>query len=181
MASLVIELSPQEEQTAFNVKRWEELCADPQWQKWEGRIETDRHGHVMLNPLPEYGHGCFGYQIARLLDSLLKGGVVSTECPISTADGMRGADVVWVSKERRKKIQSRLCLAEAPEICVEVLSPSNRKREMAEKKTLYFLAEAAEVWFCNGKGRMTFFTNPNDSGSKRSSFCPAFPTKVEQE
>ena len=29
-----------EEQTAFNVARWAELIADPQWEHWEGRNRT---------------------------------------------------------------------------------------------------------------------------------------------
>jgi Uma2 family endonuclease len=115
-----------------------------------------------------------------LLDSLLSDGVALVECPVSTADGMRIPDVIWVSNQRRTKIGRPLGLEEAPEICVEILSPRNRKREMEEKKALLFAAGAIEVWHCDGQGRMTFFTGPDTSGSERSALCPAFPAHVKK-
>ena len=42
MATLTIELPPQGAQTSFNLRRWDELLADPELAKVEGRIETDR-------------------------------------------------------------------------------------------------------------------------------------------
>ena len=38
------------------------------------------------------------------------------------------------------KAQNPVALERAPEICVEVLSPSNSKPEMEEKRALYFEA-----------------------------------------
>lgn len=47
MAALTIELRPQETQRSFNLRHWAELAADPELAKIEGRIETDRHGHII--------------------------------------------------------------------------------------------------------------------------------------
>jgi hypothetical protein len=44
----------------------------------------------------------------------------------------------------------------APEICVEVLSPSNSAAEINEKLALYFDAGATEVWICNLDGPCPF-------------------------
>ena len=47
-------------------------------------------------------------------------------------------------------------LTSAPEICVEILSPSNTQPEINEKRALYFDAGATEVWICNLNGSMSF-------------------------
>ena len=100
-----------------------------------------------------------------------------TECPISTADGVRAADVAWISHTKLARIGENICLAEAPEVCVEVLSPDNTRREMSEKKALYFAAGAKEVWICDEGGALTFW---NMAGKlKRSNLFTAFPGRVE--
>jgi Uma2 family endonuclease len=65
-----------------------------------------------------------------------------------------------------------LVLERAPEVCVEVLSPSNSEPEMNEKRALYFEAGAHEVWICRRDGKMEFYT-PDLAGSSR--LCPLFP------
>ncbi|HEY3738470.1 MAG TPA: Uma2 family endonuclease [Bryobacteraceae bacterium] len=52
---------------------------------------------------------------------------------------LRVADVAWVSRERLKRTLKGDLLG-APEIVVEVLSPSNRASEMLDKKHLCFEA-----------------------------------------
>src|SRR6266436_3035047 len=123
MATLTIELPPQQEQTKFNLQRWAELQSDPQLAKIDGRIETDRHGHIIMSPPPAPSHGSFQLEIGRQLWTLLPEGRVLTECPISTADGVKAADVTWASPERMRDLGDQVCFPRAPEICVEVLSP----------------------------------------------------------
>jgi Uma2 family endonuclease len=177
LADEPLTLSP-EEQTAFNVARWAELTVDPQWEHWEGRIETDEYGNVIMMPPPQVPHATAESEIVVLLRQLL-GRVVLTECPISTAKGVKSADVAWMSSEAHALVKSAPCLPTAPPICVEVLSPSNSRREMVRKKALYFEAGAEEVWFCDRKGKMTFYLSPEDVGNATSRFCPAFPAQVE--
>src|ERR1051325_4807350 len=97
MATLTIELPPQRQQTAFNLRRWTELLGDPELAKIEGRIETDRYGHIIMSPPPAPSHGSYQSEIAHLLRTKLRRGRVLTECPISTADGVKAADVAWAS------------------------------------------------------------------------------------
>ncbi|MCZ7635147.1 MAG: hypothetical protein M5U12_03255 [Verrucomicrobia bacterium] len=52
MSRLTITLPPQPAQTAFNLRRWEEVLADTGLAKLPGRIETDRHGHILMSPPP---------------------------------------------------------------------------------------------------------------------------------
>ncbi len=178
MATLTIELPPHQKQTAFNLRRWAELLADPQLTKFEGRIETDRHGHIIMFPPPAPAHGSFQSEIAYLLRTLMKRGRVLTECPISTADGVKAADVAWASPERMRALGNRTCFPQAPEICVEVLSPANTQAEIDEKVALYFDAGAQEVWIGSGSGLMTFKEGAEHL-ERKSRLCPGFPKKVE--
>jgi Uma2 family endonuclease len=178
MATLTIELPTQREQTAFNLRRWSELLSDPELAKIEGRIETDRHGHIIMSPPPAASHGSFQYRIGRLLEDLMLKGRVITECPISTADGVKAADVAWASAECIRNLGNRACFPEAPEICVEVLSPSNSQPEIEEKMALYFDAGATEVWVCTGSGAMRFYENGKSRPMKNSRICPGFPKQV---
>src|SRR5256885_13055057 len=99
MATLTIELPPQREQTKFNLRRWAELLEDREVAKIEGRVETDRHGNIIMSPPPASSHGRFQSRISYHLTRLLPDGSVLTECPISTADGVKAADVAWSSAE----------------------------------------------------------------------------------
>ena len=182
MPALTIELPAQDDQTQFNLRRWSELTSDTslgrELARIEGRIETDRHGHIITSPPPGYSHGRYQYRIASPLEKFLPEGIVSTECPISTADGVRAADVAWISKARLRAIGENVCLTRAPEICVEVFSPSNTRVEMAEKKALYFAAGAEEVWFCDQAGKMAFHCDASSDASHASIRCPAFPRQI---
>lgn len=175
--ALTLELPPQQAQTEFNLRRWAELLADRDLARIEGRIETDRHGRIIMSPPPAPIHGSYQSRIAAILDGLFTTGRVLTECPISTADGVKAADVAWASTERVRELGTRPCFPRAPELCVEVVSPSNTDAELREKMALYFDAGAQEVWFCSVNGRMSFFA----AGARAMSgslLCPQFPGLV---
>lgn len=182
MSTLTIELPARQDQTEFNLRRWAELLADTelgrQLAKIEGRIETDRHGHIIMFPPAAFSHGSYQCEIAVLLKNLLPKGRVITECPISTADGVRVADVAWISQSRLKAIGENICLTMAPEICVEVISPDNTRAEMQEKKALYFAAGAEEVWFCDRAGKMSFHGDTDSGAAAASLRCPEFPRHI---
>lgn len=105
-------------------------------------------------------------------------GLACTECPISTADGVRAADAAWASPESVKKLGDKVCFSVAPEICVEIISPGNTPQEIKEKVALYFDAGAKEVWLCSSKGEMQFFSNPGQE-MQSSTLCPGFPKIVK--
>jgi Uma2 family endonuclease len=177
MAAITIELPPQESQTALNLKRWEELLNDAELAKIQGRIETDRHGHIIMSPPPGANHGGFQFEIGHQLRLLLPEGRVLTECPISTADGVKAADVAWACRECLQYLSKGVLFLRCPEICVEVLSPGNTHAEIEEKKKLYFNAGAQEVWLSSGNGMISFFTPTGAINS--SNICPGFPARVQ--
>ena len=178
MRTLTIELPPHSAQTEFNLRRWADLVTDPELAKIEGRIETDRHGHIIMTPPPAPSHGSFQSEIAYLLRSLMPHGRTLTECPISTADGVKAADVAWASPECMRELGNRVCFPRSPEICVEVISPSNTDAEIQEKMALYFDAGAQEVWLCADSGAMTFL-GPGTFSLPASRICPQFPKQIE--
>lgn len=177
MATLTIELPSQKAQTAFNLRRWNEILADQSLAGFEGRIETDRHGTILMSPPPAASHGGYQSEVTFLLRQLMAEGRVTTECPISTADGVRAADVAWASPECVQQLGNRAVYPRCPEICVEILSPRNTRTEIDDKKKLYFNAGGQEVWLCSANGAMTFF---NSEGAIASSIlCPKFPKRIK--
>ena len=67
------------DQTAFNLERWDELCADPALAKLGFRIETDRFGQTIMTPPPAPEHGMSQADISYLLRTLMDGGRIITE------------------------------------------------------------------------------------------------------
>lgn len=172
---LAIQLPLRPDQQEFNLRVWERLLADRELARIEGRIETDRHGQIIMSPPPGPIHGTRQAEIAYLLRSRM-GGRLVTECSISTSDGVKAADVGWFSELRFARAFDDRCFLEAPEICVEILSPSNTRGEMEEKMALYFNAGAEEVWFCELDGSMGFYST--DGALERSQRCPDFPQAI---
>jgi Uma2 family endonuclease len=175
---LTIRLEPSAQQTAFNLKRWAELLADPELARLPHRIETDRHGRILMSPPPAPKHGNFQSEVAYLLRSLLSAGRVITECPLSTSDGVKAIDVAWLKAGRAHELGVTSCLVRAPEICVEVLSASNSPAEVAEKIDLYFEAGAQEVWTCDQEGVLEFHVSSSSEVRQASELCPGFPPAI---
>jgi Uma2 family endonuclease len=175
---LTIKLRASEGQTEFNIERWRELGADPDLARLPYRIETDRHGHILMSPPPAPAHGDQQSEIVYLLKTLLPQGRVVAECPLSTSDGVKAIDVAWLTLERRQEVRSAICLIKAPEICVEVLSPSNTPEEISEKIALYFQAGAQEVWICD-RGTLRFHFPVTPETRPSSELCPTFPPQIE--
>jgi Uma2 family endonuclease len=166
-------------QTGFNLARWTEILDDPNLARVTDRIETDRHRHILMIPPPGVRHSERQGQIIALLIQFAPQGRTLPECPISTADGVKAIDVGWLDASRSEIGQDIPLLTRAPEICIEILLPSNSAAEIVEKRALYFNAGAAEVWICNRDGSFAFFS-ASDHQIPRSVICPLFPGRVSQ-
>ena len=59
---------------------------------------------------------------------------------------MKVANVEWASGEFIATYGDTTPYPHAPEICVEIVSPSNTKAEMEHKVELYLAKGAHEVW-----------------------------------
>jgi Uma2 family endonuclease len=47
-------------------------------------------------------------------------------------------------------------LLQAPDVCIEIMSPSNSWEEMRHKSLLYLAAGATEAWVCDENGEVHF-------------------------
>ena len=176
--SLTIHLHRSENQTAFNVERWREVLNDKELARLPYRVETDRHGHILISPPPAPAHGKKQNRIGTLLEQLLPNGHVVTECPVSTPDGVKAIDVAWLAPERGQEADTETCLVRAPEICVEILSPSNTAGEIDEKIALCFATGAQEVWICEQSGIMKFHFCSSPEIRESSAVCLQFPPHI---
>jgi Uma2 family endonuclease len=116
--------------------------------------------------------------IGLLLHQLLPHGQIVSECPLSTAGGVKAVDVAWVAPERSENIGELTVFVRAPDICIEILSPSNSASEIDDEKcALYFDAGATEAWVCDLDGSISFFVG-SDHREDNSVICPAFPNRI---
>lgn len=155
---------------------WAEICEDKTLAALPYRIESDRWGNIVMSPPPRSRHGEYQTEIAVRLRQELSGGLSITECPIQTDEGVKAADVAWVSRPRRASRPNDPVYLIAPEICVEVLSPSNLDEELAERRRLFFAKGALEFWVCRLDGQMAFYDHAG--ALPQSRLCPNFPKQI---
>ena len=155
---------------------WAEICEDQILATLPYRIESDRWGNIVMSPPPRSRHAEYQGRIAALLHEKMAGGLMLPECPIQTEEGVKAADVAWVSHGRRASRPDDPVYLIAPEICVEVLSPSNAEGELQERRRLFFEKGASEFWLCGLKGEMTFFDPAGPILDSR--LCPDSPKQI---
>jgi len=155
---------------------WSEVCADGALQNLPYKLELNQWGQIVMSPA-SVRHVVLQDAIATLLKQLLIYGRVLQEFPMETPEGVKVPDVVWISEPKFQQIKEQVTSSLAPEICVEVISPSNSKPQMIAKKILYFQAGVEEVWLCHENGEIEFYT-PTEKLLK-SKRVPDFPEYVE--
>ena len=157
---------------------WDEVCKDTLLQDLAYKIELNEWGNIVMSPASNR-HGNLQTNIAFHLMSHLPDGTVLTECSVETAKGVKVADVVWASDAFLQRNRGMTPYVEAPEVCVEMQSPSNSDAEMAEKRALYFARGARECWLCDEDGNLSFFGRQGKMD--RSPLFPAMADRVEAE
>ena len=140
----------------FMAVRWAELCDDPLLRDLPGKIELNGYGVIEISPVTNR-HGMVQARIARALGEQLPHGEAIVECSILTSDGVRVPDVAWASAAFIARHADTTPFPQAPDICVEVRSPSNSNAEMALKTGLYLEAGAVEVWIVGQDGGWQVF------------------------
>src|SRR5262245_19478598 len=135
---------------------WAEVLNDPCLQDLPYKIELDEFGNIIMSPASN-PHARKQGNIAGLLRLQLNSGEVLGECSIQTSKGVKCPDVAWGSDSFLKKYGSLTPFPVAPEICVEILSPSNSTAQIAAKRDLYFAKGAREVWTCDRLAVVRFY------------------------
>lgn len=131
--------------------RWAELRNDPALRDLPYKIELNAFGKIEMSPASNR-HARLQAFVTVELARQLPDGVVFTECPIFTVMGVRVPDVAWASAAFLDKYGETTPFPQAPEICVEIVSPSNSDEELAMKTRAYLAAGAVEVWLVSEDG-----------------------------
>jgi Uma2 family endonuclease len=152
---------------------WTEVCENRQLQDLPFKVELDRWGKIVMSPASNR-HGYVQTVIAACFMQNRKGGKVITECSVETSRGVKVADVAWGSKGFFDRNGLDTPYREAPEICVEVVSPSNSDDEIAEKVELYLARGAKEVWVCHETGQIKLYSHRGEIPA--SSYFDEIPT-----
>ena len=130
---------------------WADVMQNPFLQDLPFKIELNKWGRIEMSPASNRR----GIAQAELATELRRrrGGKVLVECSIQTSDGVRVADVAWISNKLLKAFGDATPFPRAPELCVEIMSPNNTWADMHMKTSLYLEAGALEVWVVGLDGK----------------------------
>jgi Uma2 family endonuclease len=123
--------------------KYRALCDDPCYANVPGKIELDVWGRMVMSPASNY-HSALQTRLSQRLAAF--GGQAFVDASVLTTAGVLVADVAWASAEFIRLHAFETPYTRAPEICIEVVSPSNSVKELEEKKSAYLAAGAEEVW-----------------------------------
>lgn len=154
---------------------WSDVIADPTLQDLPYKIELNQHGAIVMTPASNR----HARQQSRIYDSIAaqkRSGELIVECAVGTSRGVRVPDVAWMSNEFVANQGETTPFQRAPELCVEVTSPSNSTVEMEEKIQLYLAQGAQEVWLCKESGAMEFYSDEGQLA--KSNLFPEFPNSI---
>lgn len=140
------------------VVKWRELIDNPVFQNLPYKVELNKFGQILMSPASNR-HGILQYKVGREIEKIKGSGIVIPECSILTSEGVRVADIAWLSDGFFAEFGEMTPYPKAPEICVEVKSPGNSKAEMEEKIRLYLEKGALEVWIVDETAKVDFYTH----------------------
>jgi Uma2 family endonuclease len=156
---------------------WQDVLNDKSLQDLPYKIELNARGVIEMSPATNW-HAFWQAEISGLLRELMRGkGHSFTEASVDTPEGVKVPDVAWTSWAFIERYGLGTPFPKAPEICVEIIRPSNTNEKIKAKSNLYFEQAATEVWLCDLEGAMRFL-NANET-LERSQLVPEFPTQLE--
>ena len=119
------------------------------------------HGEVILMPPPKWRHTRIQKQIEKLLQQAIGDrGVVIMEMPFQPSPEYEiwRADVAVLRLERTKCIGGDEYLQGAPDLVVEVLSPSNTAQEINDKIAVCLESGCASFWVVDDRRKQVTVT-----------------------
>jgi Uma2 family endonuclease len=118
-----------------------------------------RHGQVVFMPFRRFRHALEQQSLMELLLPLIRGkGFVMTEFPFRPAAEYESwqTDVAFVTRERAKSTSDYFF--GAPDLVIEVLSPSNTKAEILERQEICLSNGCIAFWVVDPKRRLVRVT-----------------------
>jgi len=123
--------------------------------------DTSRHelvaGVIVAEPFPTPRHDRVRWRLERLLRAHVETGDLGevfgdTGYVLARdPDTVRGPDLSFVARDRLSNFDDARYFSGAPDLAVEILSPSNRRGEMHAKVADYLAAGARLVWVFDPK------------------------------
>jgi Uma2 family endonuclease len=135
------------------VRRWNErpyVGDDPNC------YELNEFGEWIVTPRPTHEHQQVAAEIVIQLVRQL-GPRAATEVSVYTDRGIRAPDVAWMPAARWLEAKGQNPLPFVPDLCAEVVSPSNTRREILMKVGAYLRGGAREAIVVGLKGEVEFF------------------------
>lgn len=154
---------------------WRQILQDKSLADLPYKIELNEWGKIEMSPASNR-HGMLQSRIVVLLGERMAEGQVLVECSVLTSKNVKVADVAWGSTAFFEANGFETPYTIAPEICVEVVSPSNSMDEMMMKKDLYLAKGAREFWICREDGDMKFYGHRGEMPA--SDLCREFPGNI---
>jgi len=151
---------------------------DPSLTDLPYKVELNAWGKIEMSPAGNR-HGRLQAVIVGEFARQLPRGIVLSECSILTKIGIRVPDVAWGGPEFMKAWGEITPYRRAPEICVEIVSPSNSKAEMQEKTEAYLSAGAVEVWLVSEEGTIRYFTASGEAPGTAFSVRLSLPAPIK--
>jgi Uma2 family endonuclease len=135
----------------------------------DGRRYELVRGELRVNPPAGWRHGSVGARVAMLVGRYVDSkrlGLVLTESGYLLATGpdtVRGPDVSFIAQARVRAAGGAAYFEGAPDLAVEILSPSNRRRDVEEKIGEYFAAGGRMAWVVDPKQVHLTVHRPGDA------------------
>jgi Uma2 family endonuclease len=123
-----------------------------------------RHGELVSVTRPKFRHSLIQRAIRRLLEDLADpDSFVDTEVSFRPLPEFElwVADVAYLSPERLSEVDPEDNVRGAPNLVVEVLSPSNTVEEMDERERICLENGAHEFWVVDPKRRQAKISTPD--------------------
>jgi Uma2 family endonuclease len=116
------------------------------------------YGEIVMSPFAKPLHQEIAKNVERILDGILKGSqyrtVRESNVNFPALNSMPGPDVYVITREAlREAIEKDIYISEPPVLVVEVLSPANRPKRVAQKIEIYLTSGVGEVWSIDPKKR----------------------------
>jgi Uma2 family endonuclease len=138
--------------------------------------ETNGQGQIIMNPPIGLPHAKRADKISSEIKTRTAGWQVWPEVGVHTADGIKAPDLSVAAPSFVENVDRRGFLLSAPDLCIEVMSPSNSWEEMRHKTLLYLAAGAKEVWVCDEGGELRFFDGSGERAD--SGLIPGMPKQI---
>ena len=140
----------------------EEFCKLPED---DGPVYHElRHGEVVPVTRPKLKHQMIQSRLRRLLEPLAPpGALVEAEVAFRALPQyeLRAADVAYLAPDRCAKVDPEDYIQGAPDLVIEVLSPSNTAAEIYDKEKLCLHNGAKEFWVVDPDRRQVKVSTPD--------------------